>query len=144
LSSLNKVQLIGNIGKDVELKYTKGGASYCQLSLATTETWTNKKGERQTETEWHRVIVWLKQAENIARYCGKGSKIYVEGKLKTRSWDDGGQKRYSTEIQAERVKFLSGTRSEESPPKAGRSGTAPYVNGPENLGDHELDPGTLF
>ncbi len=144
MSSLNKVQLIGNIGKDIELQYTKGGASYCQLSLATTENWKNKKGERQTETEWHRVIVWLKQAENIARYCAKGSKIYVEGKLKTRSWDDNGQKRYSTEIQAERVKFLSGTRSEESPPKAERSGTQAYVNAPEIMGDNELDPGTLF
>ncbi len=144
MSSLNKVQLLGNIGKDVELQYTKGGAAYCQLSVATTENWTNKKGERQTETEWHRVVVWLKQAENIARYCGKGSKIYVEGKLKTRSWDDNGQKRYSTEIQAERVKFLSGTRSEESPPKTGRSESQVYVNTPEIMGDNELDPGTLF
>lgn len=106
---VNKVILIGNLGKDPELRYTQGGTAVCQLSVATTRTYSNKNNERVDETEWHRVVVWSKQAEHCGQYLTKGRQVYVEGRLQTRSWDDrDGNKRYTTEIIAETVQFLGG------------------------------------
>ena len=112
MASVNKVILVGNLGKDPELKYTGSGIAVCNFSLATTEKWTTPQGQLQEKTEWHRVTVWKKQAENCGKYLKKGSAAYVEGRLTTRSWDDQqtGQKRFSTEITAESVKFLGGAR----------------------------------
>ncbi len=108
MSSLNKVQLIGRAGADPELKYTATSKAVCGLSLATTDKWTDKEGKKQESTEWHRLVFWGKGAELINQYIKKGSLLYIEGSLKTRSWeDDSGQKKYSTEIHVKDFKFLS-------------------------------------
>jgi single-strand DNA-binding protein len=108
MGSVNKVILVGNLGRDAELRYTAGGAAVATLNLATTETWNDKEGQRQEKTEWHRVILWGKQAETLNQYLQKGKQIYVEGRLQTRQWDDkDGNKRYTTEVRGDRVVLLS-------------------------------------
>lgn len=108
MGSVNKVILVGNLGRDAELKYTPGGAAVATLSLATTETWNDKSGQRQEHTEWSRVVVWGKTAESLAEYLKKGKQIYVEGRLQTREWTDkDGHKRYTTEIRGDRIVLLS-------------------------------------
>lgn len=107
-AGVNKVILVGNLGADPEMRYTPGGAGVCELRLATNEQWTDKNGQRQERTEWHRVVVWGKRAEVCSKYLSKGRQAYVEGRLRTRSWEDKeGQKRYTTEIIANDVQFLS-------------------------------------
>jgi single-strand DNA-binding protein len=110
MASVNKVILIGNLGADPELRYTpNGNRPVCSLRIATSEVFKDKSGQRQEQTEWHRVTVWGEQAENCNKYLSKGRSVYVEGRLQTRTWDDkDGQKKYSTEVVAERVKFLGG------------------------------------
>ena len=110
MASVNKVILIGNLGADPELRYTpNGNRPVCSLRIATTEVYKDKAGQKQEQTEWHRITVWGDQAENCNKYLAKGRSVYVEGRLQTRSWDDkDGQKKYSTEVVAERVKFLGG------------------------------------
>ena len=107
---VNKVILIGNLGSDPEVKYLPSGVPLAKFNLATSESWTNKNGERQEKTEWHRLVVWSKLAEIAGKYLKKGSKVYVEGRLETRSWDDAasGQKRYMTEIVVTDMKMLDG------------------------------------
>lgn len=105
--TLNKVMLIGRLGADPDLKYTPAGAAVLTLSLATNTSWKDQEGKAQEKTEWHRVIAWRKLAEIIGQYAKKGSRIYVEGKVMTRSWTDkDGTKRYTTEIQAESIQLL--------------------------------------
>ena len=109
MGSVNKVILVGNLGRDAELRYTPGGAAVATLNLATTEVWNDKGGQRQEKTEWHRIVLWGKQAESLQEYLTKGKQIYVEGKLQTRQWDDkDGNKRYTTEIKADRITLLGG------------------------------------
>lgn len=105
---INKVILIGNLGADPELR-TAGSIPVCTFRMATSERWKDKSGQQQERTEWHRIIVWGKSGENCARYLSKGGKVYVEGRIQTREWEgqDGG-KRYTTEIVANTVQFLSG------------------------------------
>ena len=112
MGSVNKVILVGNLGRDIELRYTPGGAAVATLSLATTDVWNDKSGQRQEKTEWHRVVLWGKTAETLAEYLLKGRQIYVEGRLQTRQWDDrDGNKRYTTEIRSDRVVLLGGRGS---------------------------------
>jgi single-strand DNA-binding protein len=109
MGSVNKVILVGNLGRDSELRYTPGGAAVATLNLATTEVWNDRNNQRQEKTEWHRVILWGKQAESLQEYLTKGKQIYVEGRLQTRQWDDKeGNKRYTTEIKADRITLLGG------------------------------------
>jgi single-strand DNA-binding protein len=109
MGSVNKVILVGNLGRDAELRYTPGGAAVATINMATTEVWNDKAGQRQEKTEWHRVVLWGKQAESLKEYLTKGKQIYVEGRLQTRQWDDkDGNKRYTTEIRGDRVVLLSG------------------------------------
>jgi len=109
MGSVNKVILVGNLGRDAELRYTPGGAAVATLNLATTEVWNDKQQQRQEKTEWHRVVLWGKQAESLQEYLTKGKQIYVEGRLQTRQWDDkDGNKRYTTEIKADRITLLGG------------------------------------
>jgi single-strand DNA-binding protein len=109
MGSVNKVILVGNLGRDAELRYTPGGAAVATLNLATTEVWNDKSGQRQEKTEWHRVVLWGKQAESLQEYLTKGKQIYVEGRLQTRQWDDkDGNKKYTTEIKADRITLLGG------------------------------------
>ncbi|MDD0851450.1 single-stranded DNA-binding protein [Halobacteriovorax sp. GB3] len=108
--SINKVILIGRLGQDPELKYTPSGAAVCNFTLATSESWADKSGQKQERTEWHRVVVWGKLAELCNQYLAKGRQCFVEGQLQTRSWDDkDGNKRYTTEINARNIQFLGGT-----------------------------------
>jgi single-strand DNA-binding protein len=109
MGSVNKVILVGNLGRDAELRYTPGGAAVATLNLATTEVWNDRNNQRQEKTEWHRVVLWGKQAESLQEYLTKGKQIYVEGRLQTRQWDDkDGNKRYTTEIKCDRVTLLGG------------------------------------
>ena len=104
-----QVILVGNLGRDAELRYTPGGAAVATLNLATTEVWNDRNSQRQEKTEWHRVVLWGKQAESLQEYLTKGKQIYVEGRLQTRQWDDkDGNKRYTTEIKADRITLLGG------------------------------------
>lgn len=109
MSSVNKVILIGNLGKDVELKYLPSGDAVTNISVATTETWKDKAGEKQEQTEWTRVAMFGKTAEIAGKYLKKGSQVYIEGKLQTKKWTDKeGQERYSTEVRCDRMQMLGG------------------------------------
>ena len=109
MGSVNKVILVGNLGRDAEVRSTAAGTSVATLNLATTEVWNDKQGQKQEKTEWHRIVVWGKQAESLQEYLVKGKQIYVEGRLQTRQWDDkDGNKRYTTEIKADRITLLGG------------------------------------
>ena len=123
MASVNKVILVGNVGRDPELRYTPGGTPVATFTLATNEAWTSKTGEKQERTEWHRIVVWGKQAEIAGEYIKKGRQIYVEGSLQTRQWDDrNGQKRTTTEIRAQRFVMLGrpegAARGAAAPPEA--------------------------
>jgi single-strand DNA-binding protein len=120
MASVNRVILLGNLGADPELKYTQNNQPVCNLSLATNESFTDKGGQRQERTEWHRVVIWGKTAEACSKYLGKGRSVYIEGRLQTRSYEKDGQKRYSTDIVADRVQFIgdgkgNGQRREDPP-----------------------------
>jgi single-strand DNA-binding protein len=106
--SVNKVILVGRLGKDPETRYTGSGQAVCNFSLATDESYKDRNGERQKRTEWHRVVVWAKLAEICQQYLKKGSLVYIEGRIQSRQWDDKttGQKRYATEIVANGMKML--------------------------------------
>jgi single-strand DNA-binding protein len=110
--SVNKVILIGNVGADPEIRHLDNNVAVANLRMATSESYTAKNGERVTSTEWHNVVLWRSLAELAEKYIRKGKQIYVEGRLRTRSWDDkDGQKRYTTEIFADVVRLLGGRDS---------------------------------
>jgi single-strand DNA-binding protein len=114
---VNKAILLGNLGKDPELKYTPAGQAVATFSLATTERYTDKGGQRQDRTEWHNVVVWGKLAELVNQYLKKGRTVYIEGRITSRSWDDrDGNKRYRTEIVAQSVEFIGGGASSGGAP----------------------------
>jgi single-strand DNA-binding protein len=107
MASVNKVILIGNLGRDPEVRYMPSGDAMANLNLATTDAWKDKSGEKQEKTEWHRVVMFGKQAEVAGEYLKKGSPVYVEGRLQTRKWTDkDGHERYTTEIVADRMQML--------------------------------------
>jgi single-strand DNA-binding protein len=109
MAGVNKVILVGNLGADPELRYTSGGNPVADMRLATSRRYTTRDGTSKEDTEWHRVVVWGKQAESCKEYLSKGRQVYVEGRLQTRQWEDrDGNKRYTTEVVAERVQFLGG------------------------------------
>jgi single-strand DNA-binding protein len=111
MASVNKVILIGNLGRDPEVRYMPSGDAVANISIATTETWKDKNGEKQEKTEWHRVAMFGKTAEIAGEYLKKGSQVYIEGRLETRKWTDKeGKERYTTEIRADRMQML-GSRS---------------------------------
>ena len=115
MASVNKAIILGNLGQDPELRYTPSGAAVCTLNIATTDVRNDPNNGRQERTEWHRVVVWNKQAENCAKYLSKGRSVYVEGRIQTRSWEDqSGQKRYSTEIVAQTVQFIGSAGNRDS------------------------------
>lgn len=133
MMGVNRVTLLGNLGTDPEAKKTASGQSITLFNVATSNSWTNREGQRQENTEWHRVVVWGRLAETCAEYLSKGKKVYIEGRLQTRSWeDDKNQKRYTTEIVAREVLFLnsksentsSSNQGTQEPP-FGENNTAP-------------------
>src|SRR5262245_8074108 len=128
MASVNKVILVGNLGRDPELRYTPGGQAVASFSVATNERWNDREGKAQERTEWHRIVVWGKQAENCAQYLQKGRPVYIEGRLQTRDWEDKeGQKRQTTEIVAQTVQFLGGR--EGGGPARGAGGSGPAREG---------------
>ena len=107
MGAVNKAIIIGNLGADPEVRFTPTQTAVCNLRVATNEQWTDKNGQRQERTEWHRIVVWGKLAENCGKYLQKGRQCYVEGRLQTREWTDKeGKKNYTTEIVATNVVFL--------------------------------------
>lgn len=142
MGTVNRVILVGNIGKDAEIRYTTGGAAVSTLSLATTEVWNDKaSGQRQERTEWHRVVVWGKQAETLSEYLTKGRQIYIEGRLQTRQWDDkDGNKRYTTEVRTDRIVLLGGRSStgEAGAVQQGSSPSGSPAAGPPELTEDDI------
>ena len=109
MASLNKVMLIGNLGKDPEVRYTAGGTAVASFSLATSEKFKGKTGEWEEKTEWHNITLWARLAEIAGEYLSKGKTVYIEGRLQTRKWQDKeGKDRYTTEIVGEKMQMLSG------------------------------------
>ncbi|HEV8198754.1 MAG TPA: single-stranded DNA-binding protein [Candidatus Polarisedimenticolia bacterium] len=107
MGSVNKVILVGNLGRDPEVRYTQGGAAVANFTLATNEVWNDKAGARQERTEWHRIVVWGKTAEIAKEHLSKGKQVYIEGSIQTRQWDDReGNKRTTVEIKAQRLVLI--------------------------------------
>ncbi|QNM96012.1 single-stranded DNA-binding protein [Chitinimonas koreensis] len=138
MASLNKVLLIGNLGRDPEMRYMPDGAAICNFSIATTETWKDKNsGQKQEKTEWHNIVMYRRLAEIAGQYLKKGSSVYIEGRLQTRKWQDKntGQDRYTTEILADEMKMLGGRAGsgmgggnadyDQSPPSYGGGNDSP-------------------
>ncbi|MDY6838267.1 MAG: single-stranded DNA-binding protein [Thermodesulfobacteriota bacterium] len=123
MASVNKVILIGNLGRDPEVRYTPSGTAVANFSVATTENWTNREGEKQSRTEWHRVVAWGRLGETCGEYLSKGSPVYIEGSIQTNEWEDKeGNKRQTTEIRAWRMQMLGSRGSANVPPEANLGG----------------------
>lgn len=115
MASVNKVILIGNLGRDPEVRYTPSGTAVANFSLATTDNWTNRDGQKESRTEWHRIVAWGRLGEICGEYLSKGSSVYIEGSLQTNEWEDQeGNKRKTTEIRAWRMQML-GSRGQAEP-----------------------------
>jgi single-strand DNA-binding protein len=141
--SLNKVTLIGNLGKDPEIKYTPSGTAVAKIALATNERYKDKGGEWQDRTEWHNVVLWQRLAEIAGEYLKKGSKVYIEGRLQTRSWDDKttNQKKYMTEVVAGDLILLGGRGEGGGGDFGGRSQSAPAGNNfDQRAPEHDSEP----
>ena len=109
MAAVNKAIILGNLGRDPEVRFTQSGRAVANFPVATTDTWMDQENGRQERTDWHNIVVWGKQAETCGQYLSKGRQVYVEGRIQTRSYDDrDGNKRYVTEIVAQRVQFLGG------------------------------------
>lgn len=151
MASVNKVIIVGNLGRDPEVKYSPDGAAICNVSIATTSQWKDKSsGERREETEWHRVVFYNRLAEIAGEYLKKGRSVYVEGRLKTRKWQDKdtGADRYSTEIVADQMQMLGGREDDGGKQQAPQQRTAqqhqnrpaaPQAGPAANLADMDSD-----
>ncbi len=142
--SVNKVIIVGRLGQDPEIRYTQGGAGVATINIATSENWLDKSGQKQERTEWHRVVVWGKQAENCAQYLKKGRQVYVEGRLQTRQWQDqAGNKRYTTEVVAQNVQFLGSGNASRSDAYEGApsSGSDAFESAPAGPLSSSSSPG---
>ena len=113
MAGVNKVILVGRLGRDPEVRYTPSGTAVANFSIATSEQWTNKDGEKQERTEWHKIVAWKRLGEICGEYLHKGSQIYIEGRLQTRDWEDrDGNKRYTTEVIAQNMQMLGSANKE--------------------------------
>jgi single-strand DNA-binding protein len=149
MASVNKVILVGNLGRDPETRYTTSGDAVTNIRVATTDTWKDKNGDKQERTEWHTVVFFGRQAEIAGEYLKKGRQVYIEGRLQTRKWQDKeGQDRYSTEIVADRMQMLGSREGSGAPvaaeagepvaagePRAKRGGAAPAKKNVDDLDD---------
>ncbi len=130
MAAVNKVILVGNLGRDPELRRTQSGSAVTNFSIATTEKFKDKNGQQQDQTEWHNIVAWEKPAEILAQYLKKGSSVYIEGKLRTRSWEDNGTKKYRTEVLVREFQFLGGRND------GGQQGNqGGFGGGANNFGD---------
>lgn len=137
MASVNKAIIIGNLGRDPELRYAPSGDAICNITVATTETWKDKQsGEKKEATEWHRIVMFSKLAEVAGKYLKKGSQVYIEGKLNTRKWQDkDNQDRYTTEIRADQMKLLGSRPDGASAPQEPRQSAAkPQQSAPQQSG----------
>ena len=142
-SGINKVIIVGNLGQDPEIKYTAGGAAVTTLSIATSDSWKDKdSGMDQERTEWHRVVLWRRLAEVAVEYLKKGSKVYIEGQLQTRKWEQEGQTRYTTEIIARDMQFLDsrGSSNNESTQKSSEMNDQSAADVPDSAIDDDDIP----
>jgi single-strand DNA-binding protein len=129
---VNRVILVGNLGKDPEVRFTPNGRALAKFPVATSERWTDQDGNRQERTEWHNVVVWGKQAETCGQYLSKGRQVFVEGSIRSRQYDDkDGNKRYITEIVARDVRFLGGGRATQEAAVSAPPGEDPGSPPPE-------------
>jgi len=132
---INKVILVGNVGKDPEVRHLDNGVAVAKFPLATSETYKNKNGEKVTNTEWHNIVIWRGLAEVVEKYVKKGNSLYIEGKIKTRSWDDkDGNKRYATDIIADNMEMLGGKNNSSS-----QNETAPQASKADESAIEESD-----
>ena len=140
MASVNKVILVGHLGRDPELRYTPSGAAVANFSLATNDVWTDKSGEKQERTEWHRIVVWGKQAEIAGEYLAKGKQIYIEGSLQTREWNDrDGNKKQTTEVRAQRLIMLGRGEGRSAAAPGAEMGTGGGPGGPTTpAGDDDI------
>jgi single-strand DNA-binding protein len=152
MGSVNKVILVGNLGRDAELRYTPGGAAVATINMATTDVYKDREGQKKEDTQWHRVILWGRTAESLHEYLTKGKQIYVEGRLQTRKWTDkDGVEKYTTEIRGDRVVLLGGGGGGGGQRAAGGAGSArggdpgpggfdhgPQDSGPGDLSDDDI------
>jgi single-strand DNA-binding protein len=133
MGSVNKVILVGNLGRDAELRYTPGGAAVAKFSVATTEVWNDKSGQRQERTEWHNIDLWGKQAESLSEYLVKGKQVYVEGRLQTDEYTDKeGNKRKTTRVRCDKVVLLGSG--------GGRGAGMSRSSGADDMGSHAPEP----
>ena len=142
-SGINKVIIVGNLGQDPEIKYTAGGAAVTTLSIATSDSWKDKdSGMDQERTEWHRVVLWRRLAEVAGEYLKKGSKVYIEGQLQTRKWEQEGQTRYTTEIIARDMQFLDsrGSSNTEASQKCAEMNDQAVADVPDSAIDDDDIP----
>ena len=139
MRGINKVQLIGHLGAAPEIRYTPSGDAVANVSMATSEGWTDKAGERQERTEWHRLVLWKKLAEIAGQYLKKGSRVYIEGKLQTRTWEDkDGQKRSVAEIVVHDLVMLDGRQDGQQSGQVAQ--TAPQQQAPSSRDDDDEIP----
>lgn len=142
MAGVNKAILVGNLGRDPELRTTPNGQSVVNFTLATSETWTDKSGERVERTEWHRIVVWGRTAEMCNQYLSKGRTVYVEGRIQTREWEDkDGNKRYTTEINANTVNFIGPRGSSGGDSGGGATSGGAGSSGSGGGGGPAGDPG---
>jgi single-strand DNA-binding protein len=139
MASVNKVILIGNLGRDPELKYTPGGLPVCELSLATTRFWNDPDGNRKEKTEWHRVKIFGKSAERAAEVLKKGKQVYVEGRIDYREWEQDGQKRFATDIIGFRYQILGLKGAAGEAPSAGAKGVSSDVKEEDEMASEGED-----
>lgn len=133
MGSVNKAILVGNLGRDAEMRFTAGGTPVATVNMATTERFTDRDGNKKEDTQWHRVVIWGKTAESLHEYLTKGKSIYVEGKIQTRKWTDkDGHEKYTTEIKADRVVLLGGGGGDRG---GGRSSRPQYEGSDQGGGD---------
>ena len=150
MGSVNKVILVGNLGRDAELRYTPGGAAVATINMATTDVYKDREGQKKEDTQWHRVVLWGRTAESLHEYLTKGKQIYVEGRLQTRKWTDkDGVEKYTTEIRGDRVVLLGGggggargagggSRGADSGMAGGGGFDAGHEPGPADLSDDDI------
>ncbi len=123
---INKVILVGRLGKDPEVRYTGSGSAVANFSVATDDSWTDKSGDRQTRTEWHNIVAWARLAEICGQYLNKGKLVYIEGRIQTREWEDrDGNRRWTTEVVANEMKMLSGRGDQDSRQMSGPAPSPP-------------------
>jgi single-strand DNA-binding protein len=145
MAGVNKVIIVGNVGRDPEVRFTKAGTAVATFSVATSERFKDRDGQPQERTEWHRVVAWAQLADICGKYLRKGKQVYIEGRLQTRDWEDkDGHKRYTTEVVANQMQMLGrreddgGGYSDDSYGRGGAAGGEPMAQAPAGGGDDEI------